>query len=256
MTLTVRDEATTTLSVHPPTVGLVGQLGLLVALSGSVGLGTAGWLAGGAYALVAWVLLSRALQQPELAGWGPADTVTLTRATLAGGVVALVADALTGPAAVPALVGLAVVALVLDAVDGQVARRTGTVSRLGAQFDMEADSILVLALSVFVALSLGWWAVAIGAFRYLFGVAGWLAPWLRAPLPPRLWRKTVAAMQGIVLVVASAGVLPVAVAAGVVGLSLALLCWSFGRDVGYLWRGRRGRLATRQQPAVDVARVG
>jgi phosphatidylglycerophosphate synthase len=258
VTLSVRDEAT--LSVHPPTVGLVVQSGVLAALAGGVGLGTAGWLAGGAYALGTWYLLSRALQQPGVRGWGPADTITLTRATLAGGVTALVADALVGgqtgsQAPVAALVALAAVALVLDAVDGHVARRTGTVSPLGARFDMEVDSALVLVLSVFVALTLGWWVVAIGAFRYAFGLAGWAMPWLRGYLSPRRWRKVVAAMQGIVLVVASAGVLPVALAAAVVGLSLAALCWSFGRDIRGLWCVERERVE-REQPAVDIARVG
>ena len=75
-------------------------------------------------------LLARA-STARAAGARAADRVTLTRATLVGGVTALVADALVGPAPVAALVGLAVVALVLDGVDGWVARRTGTVSALG-----------------------------------------------------------------------------------------------------------------------------
>lgn len=248
MTLSVRDEAT--LSVHPPTVGLVIQAGVLAVLAGSVGLGAAGWLAGAAYAVVTWLLLSRALQRPGVRGWGPADTVTLARATLAGGVTALVADAVAGVAVpVGALAGLAAVALVLDAVDGQVARRTGTTSPLGARFDMEVDSLLVLVLSGFVALTLGWWVLAIGGFRYAFGLAGFALPWLRGYLPPRRWRKVVAAVQGIVLVVAAAGVLALPLATAVVGLALASLCWSFGRDIGWLWR-------VREQPGVDVARVG
>jgi phosphatidylglycerophosphate synthase len=239
--------------VHPPTLGLLGQVAVLALLAAGVGLGTAGWLAGGAYTIVTFVLLSLGLNRPApdqagVRGWGPADTVTLARATLVGGVTALVADSFTGPAPVAALVSLAAVALALDAVDGQVARRTGTTSRLGAQFDMETDSVLVLALSVFVALSVGWWVVAIGAFRYLFGAAGRLLPWLRAPLPPRMWRKTVAAMQGIVLVVASAGVLPGWAATAIVGVALAALCGSFGRDITYLW-------LRREQAGVHVAGV-
>ena len=46
---------------------------------------------------------------------------------------------------------LAVVALALDAVDGRVARRTGTVSPFGARLDGEADAFLMLVLSVHVA---------------------------------------------------------------------------------------------------------
>jgi hypothetical protein len=73
---------------------------------------------------------------------------------------------------------------------------------------MEVDAFLILVLSVFVARSLGAWVLAIGAMRYVFVVAGWALPWLREPLPPRYWRKVVAAIQGIVLVCAAADVLP------------------------------------------------
>jgi phosphatidylglycerophosphate synthase len=158
---------------------------------------------------------------------------------LVGGVAALVADALTGPVPVVPLVAMAAVAVLLDGVDGQVARRTGTASPLGARFDMETDSILVLVLSVFVASILGWWALAAGLFRYAYGAAAWAMPWLRAPVPVRRSRKVVAALQGIVLVVASAGVLPAPLAATAVGMVLAVLCWSFGRDIRWLWRARQ-----------------
>ena len=46
-------------------------------------------------------------------------------------------------------------ALLLDAVDGGVARRTGTVSGFGARFDMEVDAFLILVLSGYVAGRLG-----------------------------------------------------------------------------------------------------
>lgn len=232
-----RAQPTSTWSVQPPTVGLLAQFAVLVVLAAGVGLGLLGWLAAAGYGLVTWALLGRATSRSGVHRWGPADTVTLARATLVGGVTALVVESLRGPVPVAVLVALASVALLLDAVDGQVARRTRT-SSLGARFDMEIDSFLVLVLSWYVASSLGWWVVAIGAFRYGFGIAGWLLPWLRAPLPVLLSRKAVAAMQGIVLVVASAGVLPRPAAFGLVGLALALLCWSFGRDTVWLWRHR------------------
>lgn len=239
-------------SVPPPVVGLFAQLALLAGLATGVGLGIAGWVAGTAYALAGWWLLTRGLRSPMAGRWGPADTVTLVRAVLTGGVTALVAESLTGSAPVAVLVALAGAALVLDGVDGQVARRTGTASRFGARFDMETDSVLVLVLAVFVAATTSWWLLVIGGFRYAFGVAAWAAPWLRAPLPPRLSRKAVAVLQGVALVVASAGVAPVgAVQAGLL-VVLSLLVWSFTRDVRALWRLRRpGR-----QDTVDVTRVG
>ena len=109
-------------------------------------------------------------------GLGPADLVTLGRAVLVGGVTALVADWLvTGRMPTAVLVALAAVALALDAVDGRVARRTGTASARGARFDMEVDAVLVLVLSGYVAALLGPWTLAIGAMRYVFAVAGRIA---------------------------------------------------------------------------------
>ena len=114
---------------------------------------------------------------------GPASWVTLARATLAVGVAALAADSFTRDTPVALLVTLAAVALALDAVDGWVARRTGTASALGARFDGEVDAFLILALSVYVAPAYGAWVLAIGAARYLFLAGEWLLPWMRAPLP-------------------------------------------------------------------------
>ena len=139
---------------------------------------------------------------------GPASWVTLARATLAVGVAALAADSFTHDTPVALLVTLAAVALALDAADGWVARRTGTATALGARFDGEVDAFLILALSVYVAPVYGAWVLAIGAARYVFLAGEWLLPWMRAPLPPRRWRRVVAATQGIVLTVAAAEVLP------------------------------------------------
>jgi phosphatidylglycerophosphate synthase len=125
-----------------------------------------------------------------------------------------------------------------DAADGWVARATGTASAFGARFDGEADAFLILVLSVHVAPVYGWWVLAIGGARYAFGLAGWVWPWLRAPLPFRYWRKVVTAVQGVVLVVAAAGFVPSG--AGYIALvaALALLAESFGRDVLWAWRHR------------------
>ncbi len=130
-------------------------------------------------------------------------------------------------------------ALLLDGVDGKVARRTGTCSPLGARFDMEVDAFLILVLSVYVATDLGPWVLLIGGMRYVFVAAARVWPWLTAPLPPSTARKTVAALQGVLLLVAGAHLLPRPANAGVVVLALGLLVWSFGRDVVWLWRTSR-----------------
>ena len=193
-----------------PAVGLVGVLGLLAVLDAGVGLTLPGWVVGVAWRGGPCALLTRGLRRASRHLLLPADRVTLTRAVLVCGVAALVADACrrrAGPATADGvLVALASVALVLDAVDGRVARRTGTVTPLGARFDMETDAFLILVLSVHVSRDLGWWVLGIGAARYvlLLGAASRWAPWLRGQVPARRWRKVVAAYQGIVLTVAAA----------------------------------------------------
>ncbi|MGN6217714.1 MAG: CDP-alcohol phosphatidyltransferase family protein [Solirubrobacterales bacterium] len=183
---------------------------------------------------------------------GPADWVTLTRAALAAGLAALVADSFTRPVPPTLLVALASVALVLDAVDGQVARRTGTASARGERLDGEVDAFLIAVLSVYVARSFGAWVLAIGAARYAFLAAGYALPWLRAPLPPRYWRKVVCAMQGIVLTIAAAQVLPSALVGAALAAALVLLAESFGRDVWWLWSQRR-REASRSRAGAGPA---
>jgi phosphatidylglycerophosphate synthase len=170
---------------------------------------------------------------------GPADLVTSARSVLVGGVAALVVHSFVGPVPVGALTALAVVALVLDAVDGRVARYTRTVSAVGARFDMEVDSVLVLLLSVYVARSLGVWVLAIGSVRYLHWIACRALPWLRGPVPPRYWCKVVAAVQGVVLTAVAAGVLPGVVAVLALVVVAALLAESFGREAWWLWRSGR-----------------
>jgi phosphatidylglycerophosphate synthase len=161
---------------------------------------------------------------------GPADRVTLVRAVFTAGVAVVAVT--TGPPRAAA--ALAALALPLDAVDGWVARRTGTASAAGARFDMEVDAALILALSVLLVRPLGAWVLAAGLLRYAFGVACLVWPWLAAPLPPRRSRKVVAAAQGVVLAVAVADVLPRPVVVPVVAAALGALVWSFARDIAWL----------------------
>ncbi|HET7351493.1 MAG TPA: CDP-alcohol phosphatidyltransferase family protein [Marmoricola sp.] len=226
---------------------------LLTLLTATSGLAPLGWAAGLACGAVLVVCVAVGQRRYGVSALGPADRVTLARATLACGVAALVVDdMLAAPSA--ALVPLAAVALALDAVDGPVARRTETVSPFGGRFDGEVDAFLMLVLSVHLTPSLGWWVLAIGGVRYVFGAAGWWLPWMRRQLPFRYWRKVVTAVQGIVLVVAASAVLPVTVDRALLLGALLLLAESFGRDVLWLWR-RRTRRSTRRARTVSPVPV-
>jgi phosphatidylglycerophosphate synthase len=237
-------------------LGLLATAALLGVVSATSGLGVAGWIAGLATGSAATALLVTARMRSDQPAILPADWVTLTRALLVAGVAGLVADSFGRPVSVAALVTLSTVALVLDAVDGQVARRTGTATPLGARIDGEVDAFLVLLLSIAVSQAYGGWVLVIGAARYVLLLAGWLMPWLAAPLPPRYWRKVVAAVQGIVLTAAASGQLVRPAGMIAVAAALLLLAESFGRDVIWLYRtgaGPRTRRALRL--AITVAAV-
>lgn len=164
----------------------------------------------------------------------PADWVTISRAGLGLLFAVLVALTLAGvlPSRSWPLFFLLIPTLALDGVDGAVARRTGTVTARGARWDMEVDAAVLLAASLAV-LPYAPWALAIGLARYLYGLGAWLRPRWRTPLPFRQSRRVIAAFQGIALAVALAPFLPIWLGQGVTAVALALLAYSFARDVGY-----------------------
>jgi phosphatidylglycerophosphate synthase len=224
-----------------PATGLIAQLLLLAVLALTAGLGAPGRIVGATCAVTMAVALARGLAHDPGGRLGPASWLTLARATLAVGVAALAADSFARATPVALLVTLAAIALALDAADGWVARRTGTATALGARFDGEADAFLILALSVYVAPAYGPWVLAIGAARYLFLAGEWLRPWMRAALPPRRWRRLVAAMQGVVLTAAAAELLPRALTQALLAAALALLAASIGQCTWWLWRRRHAQ---------------
>jgi len=234
-------------------LGMLATAALLGVVSATAGLGAVGWITGLVTGSAAAALLVTARMRSDQPAILPADWITLTRMLLIAGVTGLVADSFSRPVPVTALVALSAVALALDAVDGQVARRTGTATPLGARIDGEADAFLILLLSIYVSQDYGSWVLVIGVARYALLLAGWLIPWLAAPLPPRYWGKVVAAVQGIVLTVAASGLLDRLVGMIAVAAALLLLAESFGRNVIWLYRTGAGQ---RTRRAVRIAVTG
>jgi phosphatidylglycerophosphate synthase len=235
--------------------GLVCAVSVLGALAVLVGLTPAGWALGATFDAATLVLLGRGLARSGARGPRPADQVTLARAALAGGVAALVADSFSRSVNIAVLVGMAAVALVLDGVDGQLARRTHTASALGARFDMEVDAFLILVLSLYVARSLGAWVLLIGLARYLLLAAGYAWPWLRRDTRPRYWAKVVAATQGIVLATVAADVVARPVEILMTATALALLAESFAHQVVELGGERARAIVPRAVTAASVVLV-
>lgn len=173
--------------------------------------------------------------------FGPADRVTLSRAVLVLFLTSLTfqPELLQKVAWPYALLCLA--ALIMDGVDGYVARHTGTASRFGARFDMELDAffILMLCLAVMVLGKAGLWVLLIGLMRYGFVMAGWYWKWLNNPLPESFRRKTVCVWQLVTLMVALLPPMPGLLARASLIIALILLSWSFAIDSRYLYQQTR-----------------
>ena len=194
------------------------------------------------FALAAALVLRYAPAHHPFHRLGPANGATLARAALVALLSALLGEGesarLAGFAAAAA--GLAVV---LDFVDGRLARASGMASAFGARFDMETDAALVLALAA-LAWQLdkaGAWVLVSGLTRYAFVAAGAAAPWLRQPLPPSARRRTVAAVQMIALAVVLAPPVVPPASALLAGVALAALLASFAIDVALLRRHKEDR---------------
>ncbi|MCK6211718.1 CDP-alcohol phosphatidyltransferase family protein [Georgenia sp. EYE_87] len=179
---------------------------------------------------------------------GAANAVTLVRLVLVSWIAGLLALPSPGGWAVPvAVAGLC--CLVLDGVDGRVARGRGLAGSFGARFDLEVDAALVLVLSVAVGVLgvAGWWVASIGLVRYAYALAGALWPWLRGPLFPSVARKVVGVCVVVALVVALLWPLlrpllpgrPADVPTALLVVALGALAWSFGRDARWQYASRR-----------------
>lgn len=167
---------------------------------------------------------------------GPANAITLLRLALT---VAVLGHALRPEVAGAGPAILAGLALVMDGLDGPVARHTGLASRFGFWFDMEVDVALTFALALFAVLAgkAGAWVLLLGLAHPVFLLAGLALPWLRAPLADSFRRKAICVAEIAVLVLLTLpGIVP-PLSVLLAGTAMALVGWSFAVDV--LWLARR-----------------
>lgn len=174
---------------------------------------------------------------------GLANLVTTVRLGLVAMLVGLLLADVRRPLAV---IVIAVVVLVLDGVDGRLARWQGLTSRFGAAYDVEVDSVFALVLAVLAASGpAGPVVLLLGLPHYVFGGAALVAPWLRQPLPERYSRKVVGVVHLVVLIVLQLPWLPSWLAVALALGTTALVVGSFAIDIGRLRRARaRGSRST------------
>lgn len=171
--------------------------------------------------------------------FGAANRITLLRALLTALLGGFLGETISEAVALTMVAG-GLLALLFDGVDGYLARRSGLVSEFGARFDMETDAALILLFSLLAwhADKAGAWVVLAGLWRYLFIAAGWVLPWLRAPLPASKRRQTVCVIQIVVMLIALLPMLSSPWSDGLLAAALALLTVSFCIDIKWLAQQR------------------
>jgi phosphatidylglycerophosphate synthase len=172
---------------------------------------------------------------------GLCNLVTLLRLITLG---VLAVALLEGIAPNGAILGLAVLSLSLDGVDGWLARRQGLSSGFGARFDVEVDAGFALLLAIYAARVevAGPYVILLGLPHYLFWGARHLWPWLNGALPDKLSRKAVCVLQISALILLlvpglASGRFETALDLLILAVVAALI-WSFGRDILWLYRSR------------------
>jgi phosphatidylglycerophosphate synthase len=222
----------------------------LLAASGPVLLGSAllgwqlSWLSASTATFCFLVLAALVARHSRARSFGVADVVTLVRGLGVCFLAGLALQALAGDLVrhgVLTMIIMGSLCLMLDGVDGPVARARGEASAFGARFDVETDAAMLAVLSVAVAALgiAGWWVLAIGALRYAYVATSLFVAALRTPLPYRYSGKVIAVAQAVALLAALTFTqedgehwVPTAFLLA----ALAALCWSFGRSV--IWQLR------------------
>ncbi len=189
------------------------------------------------YAASLWLVASLAWAlRPDLSfARQPANWLTALRLAL---VMAL--PAAHWSALVVALASMA--ALALDGLDGYVARRTGTVSKAGVHFDVEADALMIWAFStnLYQLGLVGAWIVLVAGSRFAVVLLRYLLFRNRVVLLKHGMGKI--AYLAIATALISALLLPPAWVTWAVVPAALLLAYSFLLDFYYSMRAERRSL--------------
>lgn len=227
-------------------VRLVYPVGMLAAVALSVACGDARvCAAAGGIALAARFLRARGwrTQPPDAGRLAVANLVTTARLLV---VVSL--PLLFGSLPRAALAGIVVVVLVVDGVDGYIARARGEASAFGADYDMETDALCVMLLALLLRQGgVGPWVLVAGLWRYAFAAAVAVVPAL-GDCPPSPIYRWIFTILMLAFAVAFLPLGPLGSAAAAVGT--ALVSFSFVHSIARsrAFAGRLGGVTSAARP--------
>ena len=183
------------------------------------------------------IVLGLPLHLPHLR-FGPANRLSLLR----GVIIAVLAGFAWNTPATPTVEWvvciLAISTLILDGLDGAVARRSGIISTLGARLDCELDGLLTLVLSIIVYSSgrVDAFILLAGSMHYLFFAARFVKLVPTVELPSSFRRQTAGVVSSFLLVVCCAPSMGANIDTALALTAVLLLTSSFASDLATLIR--------------------
>ena len=165
--------------------------------------------------------------------FGPANRISLLRGLIIAVLAGFAWNTPASPDVEWVVFILASCALVLDGVDGTVARRSGMASELGARLDRELDGLLTLVLCCVIYLSgrVEAFVLIAGMMHYAFLVARKLNLMSATSLPPSFRRQAAGVLSSVLLVVCCAPSMGASVDMGLALTVIVLLTTSFSCDI-------------------------
>lgn len=181
------------------------------------------------FAFLWWRHIDFLKQQSLFAG--PANWITVSRFII-------LAYVLTFFEVLPIaiMVSLVTIAVLMDVLDGYIARRTCTQSDFGALFDMEVDSFYVLAMGLYFYFSTGFglWLLIPGCIRYVYDIVRIV--FVDEKFEPQRQSLAVFLAGFNFMLLIAALLLPSDLSLLVLLISLSVVCISFGRSFFDLFR--------------------
>ena len=183
-----------------------------------------------------------ALHLPHVT-FGPANRISLARgiiiSLMAGLVLNMPSEALAGWV----VFAMTITALILDGLDGAVARRTGMASPLGARLDGELDGLMTLVLCLLIYFSDRADAIVLlsGALHYVFLGASRLGMLPDVDLPQSFRRQCLGVCSVFLLVLCCVPLIGQSASIVLAGTSAALLLISFSIDFIFVLSNRKQR---------------
>lgn len=132
------------------------------------------------------------------------------------------------------------ISLILDGLDGYLARFLNQTSKFGARFDLEADTflLLVLSLSLYINMNVNPSIFLIPLYRYIFFIFQIKFKWLESSLPKSIRRSFICFFVTFLLIICHLPSLTTYLMGALINFSILLITFSFLKDIIWLYRNK------------------